>query len=840
MTPGLTAPPAHDAHGFQTFVGWMLLLLALPLLWWVSHPIRQVVIGAPTFLFWHNLLEMVAIVVAMLVFVTGYRAILSARKGAVVLLGVTFMGVGLFDFLHTASYLGMPEVLTANTPHKSMFFWLTARLLAAVALLLYVALPTGPDVTLLRKRTALAMMLLLVCGLGTVGMVWPDRIPALFNPGRGLTPLKIGLEWMVVLLNLGTLVVLWRRREDLAQECAMALGFAVALSAVSELFFTMIGILDKDGANLLGHLYKVAAYLYLFHATFNEALRRPLERMEVQHQREKLVLSAAPDGVLWVDEGGQILMVNPAMEALSGYPSQALIGQNVDIFLPAHLRANHGQMMRAYFQAPHSRAMGLLDLKLMRRDGTMLPVDISLGDWEDEGTRHAIAYIRDLTERKSFEESLRHKATHDELTGLPNRWLFRLQLSQALTRAARSHLHVAVVFLDLDHFKNINDSFGHAVGDELLVQVGARMRGVLRESDTLARLGGDEFAVLLTDLPQADEAVHVAGKLLAVLQAAYRLHNQDVYSGGSLGLAFYPDDAEDSDTLLRYADMAMYQAKQAGRGAYACYSQEMDRRVHEDMQVHTRLKDAITHGAFKLHCQPQVDVVTGRLVGVEALLRWHDPVLGDVPPDRFIAVAEATGLILPLSEWVLTTACEQIAAWTKAGTPVRVAVNFSAQQFRQPDMADKVRATLERTGALASWLEIEITESVAMTQPEQAREQLTALVALGCRIALDDFGTGYSSLAYLKALPVSTLKIDQSFLLGIPHDADDVAISRAIIALAHSLGMTLVAEGVENEAQLGFLRTYTCEVYQGWLFSKAMPEDDMTKLLRVSLMAGGG
>lgn len=818
--------PRHT-HPYQNAAGWTLLALAMPLLWWVSHPAWQIVVEPAQFVFWHSVVELFSVVVAMLVFVTGYRAILSARKGAVVLLGVTFLGVGLLDFLHTMSYAGMPDAMTANTPHKSIFFWLAARLLAASAMLVYALLPVVPIVSVLKKRLALVMMLLVVGVLGLVGLFWPDRVPALFVQGQGLTPLKIGLEWLIIALNAATLVVLWRRREELAHECLTALGFAVALSAVSELFFTMLGVIDKDGANVLGHLYKLAAYLYLFHATFNESLRRPLERMEIQHLREKLVLSAAPDGVLWVDDTGRILMVNPATEKLTGYFQSELVGQNVDLFLPAHLRARHAQSMRDYFKAPHSRAMGSMDLKLLCRDGQLLPVDISLGYWEDEGERHAIAYIRDLTERRRFEESLRHQATHDELTGLPNRWLFRLQLNLALARAGRSGLRVAVLFLDLDYFKTINDSFGHAIGDALLVQVGARIRGVLRENDTLARLGGDEFAILLADLADVDEAVSVAAKLLMSLQASYRLQDQDVYSGGSLGLAFYPDDAQDSDTLLRYADMAMYQAKQAGRGAYACYEQEMDRRVHEDMQLHTRLKEAISQDLLRLHYQPQVDVKTGVIVGAEALLRWHDPELGDVSPSRFIPVAEATGLILPLSDWVLESACEQIAAWTNAGTPLRVAVNFSAQQFNPRNLPEKVRAALERTGAQARWLDIEVTESVAMAQPEQACEQLNALVAQGCSVALDDFGTGYSSLAYLKDLPVSKLKIDQSFMKGIPHDLDDVTIVRAIIALAHSLGLTLVAEGVETEEQLAFLREYGCEAYQGWLFAKAMEAKDL-------------
>ncbi len=817
----------NQNHPYQLATGLVWLALAVPLLGWVSQPSHLLPIEPGQFVFWHNVVELFAVVVAMLVFVTGYRAILSPRKATMVWLGVAFFGVGLLDILHLTSYAGMPEAITPNSPQKSIFFWLASRLLAALAMLLYAWLPSMPALGHAHKRLALALMLSLVGALAYVGLVRPDRLPLFFIQGQGLTPLKIGLEWLVVALNLMTLAVLWQRRRTLAQECLTALNSAVALSAVSELFLMMFGAGEKDSANALGHVYKVVAYLYLFHATFNEALRRPLERLEARYLREKVTIDAAPDGVLWFDESGQILLANLAMETLSGYAAHEMVGHNVDLFWPPPLRGDIAQSIGRYFAAPHPRALGLMDLKLLRRDGCKLPVDVSLGYWEDEGARHAIAYIRDLSEREKFEESLRRQATHDELTGLPNRSLFRLQLNQALARAGRSGLRVAVLFLDLDYFKTVNDSFGPATGDALLVQVGARMRSILRETDLLARLGGDEFAVLLADLAQVDEAINVATKLLLSLQAAYRLQDQDIYSSASLGLAFYPNDARDSDNLLRYADLAMYQAKQAGRGSYACYSQEMDRRVREDMQLHTRLKEAMAQGILQLHYQPQVDVDTGSIVGAEALLRWNDPVLGQVSPARFIPVAEATGLIVPLSDWVLETACLQIAAWARAGTPLRVAVNFSAQQFRQRDLPGKVRAALARTGAQARWLDIEITESVAMNQPEQAREQLDALVGLGCRVVLDDFGTGYSSLAYLKALPVSKLKIDKSFMDGIPHDANGTTISRAIIALAHSLGLTLVAEGVETDVQLAFLRQYGCEVYQGWLFAKAMPAVDL-------------
>lgn len=553
--------------------------------------------------------------------------------------------------------------------------------------------------------------------------------------------------------------------------------------------------------------------------------------MNTQTSHERSIFNAAPDGVMLVDSLGNILMANPSMESLSGFSAEELVGQNLDIFLPPQLRASHAQSMRDFFSSPKVRAMGSLDLQLVRRDGVALAVDISLGHMEEEGAHYAIVFVRDLTERRKLEASIRYQAAHDELTGLPNRWLFQLQLSQALMRADRSKLLVAVLILDLDYFKTVNDSYGHATGDELLMQVAERMRSVLRESDTLARMGGDEFAILLTELTSLDEAVSVAIKLLLALQVLYRLKAQVLYSGASLGMAFYPDDAKDSDTLLRYSDLAMYQAKQAGRGTYACYSNDLDRKVHESMQLHVRLKEAIAQDLLELHYQPQVGVESGLIVGVEALLRWNDPVLGPVSPARFIPVAEATGLILTLSEWVLQTACKQIATWSKSGTPLRVAINVSAQQFRQRNLPELVRDALVHAGAPAELLDIEITESVAMAQPELAREHIKSLVNMGCRVALDDFGTGYSSLGYLKVLPVSKLKIDKSFMDGIPNEVDDVTISRAIITLAHNLGMTLVAEGVETKAQLDFLHQNDCEIYQGWFFAKAMAAQDITEIL---------
>lgn len=564
--------------------------------------------------------------------------------------------------------------------------------------------------------------------------------------------------------------------------------------------------------------------------TTRESSTQPFEPISAQSARERSILNAAPDGIFIADQEGCIRMANTAMVTLTGYTLEYLVGKNIEHFLHTHSRVGQEKLVKNHFLSLETRVMESTDFKLLCCNGISIAVDISVGQWEDEFGVNMVAYVRDLTERKKFEESLRYQATHDGLTDLPNRWLFGLQLEQALSRAGRTGLQLAVFSLDLDNFKNINDSFGHAAGDAVLVQVSERIHGALRENDILARLGGDEFAILLSDLKDVEEAIGIASRLLTALQAAYGVNSQDVYSGGSLGIAFYPDDAADGETLLRFADMAMYRAKQAGRGTYTCYSHEMNLQAHRDMQLHNRLKEAIATAGLELHYQPQVDVNTDEIVGAEALLRWNDAELGNVSPARFIPVAEATGLILPLSDWVLNTACRQIAEWTRGGFPLRVAVNFSAQMFGLRNLPELVRTALAKAGAEARWLDIEITESVAMRCPEQAREQLVALVALGCRIVLDDFGTGYSSLAYLKELPVNKLKIDRSFIQGIPDDASDTTISRAIIALAHSLGMTLVAEGVETNDQLRFLRRFGCEVYQGWFFAKALSAPEFSQL----------
>jgi diguanylate cyclase (GGDEF)-like protein/PAS domain S-box-containing protein len=553
------------------------------------------------------------------------------------------------------------------------------------------------------------------------------------------------------------------------------------------------------------------------------------------------IIASAPDGIMLVAHDGRILLANDAMWQISGYTPQALVGQPVEIFLPQSLHARHRANVRTSHEGPPSRRpMGTIsNLSLLRSDGASVPVDIALSRCSVAGQTTTVVFVRDITGLKRLEQRMLYQATHDVVTGLCNRWLFNQQLAQSLHQAQRQRTPLALLLLDLDDFKSINDGYGHAMGDKVLVEVAGRLRRVLRSSDTLARLGGDEFIVLLADLARPEDAQHVAHKLVGALQEPCNIDGYALDLAGSIGMVFYPDDAEDAQSLLRYADMAMYRAKASARGAYAAYSASMGRQMREKMQVHDRLKLALERQTLQLHYQPQVDVHSGAIVGAEALLRWTDELLGEVPPDRFVPIAESTGLILPLGNWVLATACRQAAQWARDGHGVRVGVNLSARQFRQPGLADWLRERLVEYGTPPQLLELELTESEAMSDPQLTQEQLCKLSALGVAVALDDFGTGHSSLAYLREFPISRLKIDRSFIRLTAEPGSDATLVRAVLALAKIMALEVVAEGVEQPAQLEFLRAQGCGAYQGWLFSKAIAADAMDRLLRAHAGASG-
>lgn len=410
--------------------------------------------------------------------------------------------------------------------------------------------------------------------------------------------------------------------------------------------------------------------------------------------------------------------------------------------------------------------------------------------------------------------------TNDALTGLPNRAMFNERLTQALARAERYRKQLAVLFIDLDRFKIINDTLGHAAGDRLLTQLAAHLRSCLREGDTIGRQGGDEFVVLIEDVSDPQHTTNVAKKILETVAQPYILSGQTVHVTASIGISLYPDDGSDQQTLLKNADIAMYRAKEQGKNNLQYYSAQMNQHSLERLALETSLRGAIERKEFLVHYEPKIDMRSGQITGVEALVRWIHPELGMVAPARFIPLAEETGLIGPIGEWVLRTACIDAVSWIKQGAaPINVAVNFSARQLAREDLAQSITSVLRESGLEPRYLELEITEKAVMHNAERAVTALRQLKALGIRVAIDDFGTGYSSLGNLKRFPIDSVKIDHSFILDIPYDKDDVAITRAVIAMAHSLGLKVIAEGVETKEQSDFLRDHDCDEMQGYFFS---------------------
>ncbi len=816
----------------------IITLLALPVCIWVFQmPLPQFVPDDHMLTF-HTVVEMFAVVVAILVFAVGYHVLDEQRATGSLLLACAFLAVGLLDFLHLMSYPAMPDFITPNTPQQTLIFWLTARFLAAVGILLYVAFPADGARRPLSRHSMLMVSLALVAGVFVVGTWFEQWVPPLFLPGEGLTNTKIALEWLVVLLHVLTLVIMALRPELRRRPGAALLAGALVVIIGSELMFTLYRDLG-DSVFVLGHVYKVIAYTLIYCGMFLESVRQPVQRLntsrraiEARERRYHQLVETASDGVVVADADGTIRLVNSNLQRLFGYPQEALVGQSVNMLIPDAFGPN--SMVPVYGGKSNGRRAGEGGMfEGRRRDGSRFPVEVSLSSFRDEDGEHVTAFVRDVTERVRDEARIRHQALHDDLTGLPNRWLFRDRLGRALARAQEQDRMVALLLLDLDNFKLVNDSLGHQRGDELLREVARRLVDLVRPGDTVARLGGDEFVVLFPDVEDQASVALAAERVLDALAIPVQVdEGHQVSSHASEGIAMYPRDANDEDTLLRFADMAMYQAKQNGRNTYAFFSQGLAWRVSETQVMQDRLKQALAENAFRLDYQPQVSGETGEIVGLEALLRWTDAELGEVSPARFVPEAEASGLIIALGDWAMRDACRQIQAWNRAGTPVPVSLNLSAVQFRQPDLVDKLRAALAEFGAPGHLLEVEITETVAMDDVSLARTQLRGMQELGITVSLDDFGTGYSSLAYLGALPIAKLKIDRSFVQDIGRNADVETILRAIINLGRSLGLDLVAEGVETDDQLQFLRSLGCTVYQGWLYSPALPPGQISQLLK--------
>jgi diguanylate cyclase (GGDEF)-like protein/PAS domain S-box-containing protein len=569
--------------------------------------------------------------------------------------------------------------------------------------------------------------------------------------------------------------------------------------------------------------------LGLVSAVFN----RMQDQLLATETRIRAVTDSVADTIITIDERGVIETINPAAEKLFGYSVQELLGKNINMLMPEPERTQHNEYIAGYLQTGNANILGMTrELAGQRKDGSVFPMEVAISEMVMGDSRYFIGILRDITERKEHMAQLEYQALHDALTGLPNRTLLADRLEQAIRTAKRERKQLALVIMDLDHFKEINDTLGHENGDRVLKDVAHRMKKVLRSSDTVARLGGDEFAVLL---PSADlaHASQLSAKLLYVLEQPFELEGHTFLMGASIGISLFPEHGSDVGTLMRRADVAMYVAKRTRRG-YVVYESKQDQHSLHSLSLMSDLRNAIEGDQLVLCYQPVINLQTHRVNGVEALARWHHPKHGLLYPDEFIPLAEQTGLIRTLTLWVLKRATEQSREWSKTGIELRVAVNLSVRNLHDAHFPEQVANIIATGGVQLSRLRLEITETAIMSDPARALEILNHMGAMGVKISIDDFGTGYSSLSYLKQLPVDELKIDKSFVMGITEDDNDAVIVRSTIDLAHNIGLKVVAEGVENQTVYNLLSGLHCDAAQGFYMSEALTADELVKWLQES------
>ncbi|NCB57419.1 MAG: EAL domain-containing protein [Gammaproteobacteria bacterium] len=564
-----------------------------------------------------------------------------------------------------------------------------------------------------------------------------------------------------------------------------------------------------------------------------------IEDISSQKENEAILRQSATvfdntrEGIMITDKNAQIIRVNPAFAELFGFSQHELQGKTPVIFKSGKHTHEFYQHIR---DSLNTSAFWRGEIWNRRKDGHIIPLICSISAVRNDKQQltHYVSVYSDISKLKASEAKLAHLAHHDPLTQLPNRTLLTINLSHAIDLAVRNHHRIALLMLDLDRFKDVNDSFGHQIGDALLQEVARRLRRRVRTSDTICRLGGDEFTVLIEGNPALHDVEHFAEDILQLLKDPFSLPNgREVIIGASIGISLYPEHGQTPKELLQQADAAMYRAKAHGRSCFRYFSDELTRAAEQRLDLEVRLQRALRLNELRLYFQPQIEISSNRIIGAEALVRWQDPAHGLISPAQFIPVAEETGLIKQLGEWVLLEACRQGKEWQQKGLPaINLAVNISPVQFRNSNILESVFNALKQTGYPASLLELELTESALMTHENEAVEILSALRKYGIRLAIDDFGTGYSSLAYLKRFPLDVLKIDKSFVDDIPHKKDDMEIAAAIVAMAHTLRLKVLAEGVETEEQLTFLKEQGCDCYQGYLMSPPVPADQFEQLLR--------
>lgn len=814
----------------------LLLLAAIQLLAWLL-PTWPEFKGIPNYLPLHVLLETGSIILSMMVFAVGWNSRSKNLSGNVVLLACVYFSVGVLDFLHTISYVGMPDFISPNDAQKHLNYWLASRLFASLVLLIVAIRPWKPLKKPSTQFLILGILIVITWLINWIVVYHQSVLPDTFIVGKGLTPFKKNFEYAIIAINVITAIILWRKMRSPQTFKVSLLFAAVCTLGMSEFFFTLYTTMTGS-YNVLGHIYKFIADLFIYRAIVVEVIEEPYAQLKEAQEKLSLTLKASNTGLWSWNLTTNELYLSPEWKAQLGFLPDELPNQfsTWESLLHPDDRDSTIQFVQNFLATP----MNLYEneFRLRHKDGTYHWI-LARGEKQLDASGHlthlAGSHV-DISDRKLSEEKIERLAFYDQLTLLPNRRLLIDRIQQTIASIPRTGKSGALLFIDLDNFKTINDTLGHDMGDLLLQKVAERLSTCVREGDTVSRMGGDEFVVLLENLSEiqvdaAAQAKVIASKILSALNRPYQLVSHSYHNTPSIGITLISTKYS-SEECMKQADIAMYQAKNAGRNTLRFFDLDMQASINARAELEAELRSTIENQQFLLYYQVQVDT-SRHAVGAEALIRWAHPERGIVTPASFIPHAEEVGLINHIGKWVLDTACAQLKLWeTNAMTSsLTLSVNVSAKQFHEAGFVEMVKTMVQRHAIKPSLLKLEPTEGILLENIDVAISIMNELKDIGVHFALDDFGTGYSSLQYLKKLPLNQLKIDQSFVRDLAFDDNDQAIVRTIIAMARSLNLGVVAEGVETEEQLHFLQSNGCTQFQGYLFGKPVPIAEFEKAL---------
>lgn len=816
---------------------WLLLLTLLALS----------VLASFNFLFFHTLVDLLRVVVLGGVFVLGWHTRRWSNNSALLVFAIASGFIGVLELLHALTYKGMGLMVLddANIPTQ---LWLAFRYLEAIAVLL-ASLVLGKKLNVQTTFFGFALLSTIFCIT-----IFTGYFPVAFIEGEGLTPFKIYSEWVMIFIFLIAMVLILNDKKNLEKDVRWLLAAALVFNALSSFVFTQYGDVF-DFSNALGHhLLLISVYL-IYRAILVTGLLTPYELLFLdlkknQQRLESLVaertaslretqalntafIDNIPSSISVKDINSRYTLINLAFEKLVGQPKDKVLGKTFYDVLPLKLAQSVAMSLEAV-KINKKPCITYDEISFGHQSYSFetihFPVKDSDGHLLGSGT-----IATDITEQKASRKHIEQLAHFDLLTGLANKVHFMDQAEKRLKNCVTQQCNCALIYFDLDHFKDVNDSLGHEVGDKFLLALATRLKALVADQGLLCRYSGDEFLLLLQNLPNKAQVVELVTELQKALSEPVIVDSYDLVVTTSVGISIYPNDGKDFKTLFRNASSAMYAVKSDGRNSSRFFEPSMQAEVQERLSLLTKLRVALDKNELSVYYQPQYNQTGTKVVGAEALVRWQHPELGFISPVRFIPIAEDSGLITVIGEWVLNQACQQAVQMQQAGIePFMMSVNLSAVQFRKGNLVEVVKNALETSGLAAKYLDLELTESLLLKDQQRLLQMLAQLKSLGIKLSIDDFGTGYSNLSYLKRFAVDKLKIDQSFVRDMENDADDYALVKAIIQLAHGLGLIVTAEGVETAKQVEILAELDCDEFQGYYFARPMPASDFVNHLQAA------